>query len=240
MKKVAIFTEGQTELIFIRYLAGIEFGWDKISVRCISLARSDNSLAGLNCENPQADFLFQIIEVGNDEGVLSKIKELEKRLLKSGFEKIFGLRDIYSEAYLKRVGRKIVPDIINRFIESTMLIVQNMSSPDKVKFHFAIMEVEAWFLGICNIFEKINTKLTVQYIAEKLQFNLDEIDPQEKFVRPSEKVNQIFQLIGRKYDKSRGDVEIICREIDRNDIQAILESNRCQSFKGFYTDITSF
>jgi hypothetical protein len=239
MKRIAIFTEGQTELIFIRHLVGITFGWDKISVRCISLTRNKSTLAGLNYKNPHADVLFQIINVGNDERVLSEIKEREERLLKSGFEKILGLRDMYSDAYLKRAGKKVVPAVINHFIESTKHIIQKMSSPDKIVLHFAIMEVEAWFLAMWKVFERLYAMLTVQYIAKKLRFKLDQIDPQVQFVNPSREVEHIFELVGCKYEKTRGDVEVFCRKIEQSDIQAILASNRCQSFKGFYTDIIS-
>lgn len=239
MKRIAIFTEGQTELIFIRYLVGMELGWDKISVRCISLTRNKSTLAGLNYENPHADVLFQIIDVGNDELVLSAIKEREERLLKSGFNKILGLRDMYSENYRKRADRKIVPAIIKQFIEEAKSTIQKMSSPDKIFFHFAIMEVEAWFLAMWMVFGRLHTILTVQYIEQKLNFRLDQIDPQVQFVNPSREVEHIFELVGSKYEKTRGDVEVICRKIEQSDIQAILASNRCQSFKGFYTDIIS-
>ena len=240
MKRIAIFTEGQTELIFIRYLVGMELGWDKISVRCISLTRNKSTLAGLNYENPHADVLFQIIDVGNDQRVLSVIKEQEKHLLKSGFEKILGLRDMYSDAYLRRAGKKVVPAVINHFIESTKNIIQKMSSPDKIVLHFAIMEVEAWFLAMWKVFGRLYSMLTVQYIAKKLHFKLDQIDPQVQFVNPSREVEHIFELVGCKYEKTRGDVEVFCRKIEQSDIQAILASNRCQSFKGFHTDIILF
>lgn len=239
MRQVAIFTEGQTELIFIRYLVGMELGWDKISIRCISLTRNKSTLAGLEHKNPHADVLFQITDVGNDESVLTAIKEREESLLKSGFNKILGLRDMYSEKYLKRSGRNIVPDVISQFIENAKSTIQKMSSPDKIFFHFAIMEVEAWFLAMWKVFERLYTILTVDYIAEKLHFRLDKVDPQLLFVNPSREVEQIFELVGSKYGKTRGNVEVICRKIEQSDIQAILESKRCQSFKGFYTDIIS-
>jgi hypothetical protein len=239
MRQVAIFTEGQTELIFIRYLVGMELGWDKISIRCISLTRNKSTLAGLEHKNPHADVLFQITDVGNDESVLTAIKEREESLLKSGFNKILGLRDMYSEKYLKRSGRKIVPDVISQFIENAKSTIQKMSSPDKIFFHFAIMEVEAWFLAIWAVFRRLNTLLTVRYIEQKLSFRLDQIDPQIQFVNPSREVERILGLIGRKYDKTRGDVELICKQIEHSDIQTMLASGRCQSFKGFYTDIIS-
>ncbi len=239
MKRIAIFTEGQTELIFIRYLVGIELGWDKISIICISLGGNKSGIAGLNLENPNADVLFQIIDIGSDGPVLSAIKEREVELFKRGFEKIFGLRDMYSEKYLERAGRKIEPVVIEQFIMDAKSTIQKMSSPNKIFFHFAIMEIEAWFLAMWAVFGRINAILTVQYIEEKLNFRLDQIDPQVQFVNPAREVKHILGLIGRKYDKTRGDVEIICRKIDKGDVQAILASNRCQSFKGFYTDIIS-
>ena len=239
MKQVAIFTEGQTELIFIRYLVGLEIGWEKISIRCISLADNKSNLAGLSQENPNADILFQIINVGNDEGVLTAIKEREERLLKSGFNKILGLRDMYSKNYLKRADRKIVPNVISQFIENAKNTIQDMSSPGQIFFHFAIMEVEAWFLAMWVVFGRLNTTLTVQYIEQNLNYRLDQIDPQIQFTNPSREVKRILGLINRKYDKKRGDAEIICRKIEKSDIQAILDSNRCQSFKEFYANIIS-
>jgi hypothetical protein len=239
MRKVAIFTEGQTEQIFIRHLVGITFGWDKISIRCVKLVRNQHTLAGLSYDNPHADVLFQIMDVGNDELVLSAIKEREAHLFKSGFEKVFGLRDMYSENYRKRADRKIVPAVINKFIKNSKDTIRKMSSPDKIFFHFAIMEVEAWFLAMWKVFERLYAMLTVQYIAKKLHFKLDQIDPQVQFVNPSREVEQIFELVGSKYGKTRGDIEAICSRIEQSDIQAILASSRCQSFKGFYTDIIS-
>ena len=239
MKRIAIFTEGQTELILIRYLVGIEFGWDKISIRCISLGGNKSNLAGLNLENTHSDVLFQIIDVGSDEPVLSAIKEREVDLFKGGFEKIFGLRDMYSENYLERAGRRIVPAIINQFIGNAKSTIQEMSSPNKIFFHFAIMEVEAWFLAMWAVFRRIDAILTVQYIEEKLKFRLDQVDPQVQFVNPAREVERILGLIGRKYDKKRGAVELICKKIEHSDVQAMLASERCQSFKGFYSDIIS-
>ena len=239
MRKVTIFTEGQTELIFLCYLVGIEFGWDKIGIRCKSLGGNRSAIAGLNLENSHADILFQIIDVGSDGSVLSAIKEREVALFKAGFERIFGLRDMYSEDYLKRAGRNIVPAVINQFIGVAQGEIQKMSSPDKIFFHFAIMEVEAWFLAMCPVFGRIDAALTVQYIEEKLNFRIDQVDPQVEFVHPAQKVEHIFELIGSKYDKQRGSVELICGNIEHGDIQAVLASERCQSFKEFYADIMS-
>jgi hypothetical protein len=217
----------------------VSLGWDKVSFKCFKLYSDRTISIPFSHVNPRADVYFQIIDVGCDERVLSAIKERECFLFEKGFDRILGLRDLYSEIYLKHAGRSISTAAIKIFFEGAKQTIQQMSLPDKISLHFAIMEVEAWFLAMCNIFEKLDKKLTIKYIAEKLHFNLDEVDPQERFIKPSDEVNQIFQLIGHRYEKSISDVESICHRIEQNDIQAILESNRCQSFKAFYQDITS-
>jgi hypothetical protein len=217
MRKVAIFTEGQTEQIFIRHLVALEMGWDKISFKCLRLYRDRTMPAVFSHDSPHAEIYFQIMDVSGDERVLSVMKERERFLLEKGFEKIVGLRDMYSTNYCKRAGRRIDQDVMQKFIDSGQQIVREMSSPDKIALHFGIMETEAWFLGMCKSFEHVNDMLTVEYIKEKLGFNLHEVDPQVKFIQPSCEVDQIFQLVGRKYGKSRGDVEAICSGIKRRD-----------------------
>jgi hypothetical protein len=45
-----------------------------------------------------------------------------------------------------------------------------MSRPNKIHFHFAIMELEAWWLCMYTLLTKIDNRLTVELIAE--QFGL--------------------------------------------------------------------
>ncbi|HEG44016.1 MAG TPA: hypothetical protein ENH94_08210 [Phycisphaerales bacterium] len=177
------------------------------------------------------------MNVANDEKVLSAVKDREKDLVQNGYEKIIALRDMYSEAYLNRAGRMINNIITEEFINGAHETIQKMGNSDKIKMCFAIMEFEAWFLGMYNLFERLDPALTIAYIEEKLGFNLSVIDPQIEFFRPSDKVTDILRLGGRQYQKSEHDIESICSKIDIKDFSNAFEKGICMSFKDFYDEV---
>lgn len=101
----------------------------------------------------------------------------------------------------------------------------------------AIMELEAWFLAMYDIFSRINSRLSVDYIEKELGFNLADIDPQTEFFKPAEEVHRIFQLVGLRYQKSTHDVESICSRINTNDLCNAFKNRRCSSFRDFYQEM---
>jgi hypothetical protein len=187
--------------------------------------------------NEYAETHFMIVNVGNDEKVLSVVMDREKKLLGSGYEKIIALRDMYSKKYRDRAGNTINDTITMDFVAGFQKTIEKMSEPDKIKMCFAIMELEAWFLGMYNIFEQLDHTLTVDYIEKKLGFNLSVIDPQTIFFKPSDKVDDILKLVGKRYKKSRDDAESICSKMKMNDFSNAFENERCISFKEFYAVI---
>lgn len=236
MRKFAVFVEGLSEQIFIRYLVRLMIDNDKLSFDCFNLLRGGYQPARYSYPNKNAEVYFRIINVGGDEAVLTAIKEREKGLIQEGFEKIIGLRDMYSEKYLKR-SNKIDRDVIDRFLKGWHATIQEMSNPSKIKMHVSIMELEAWFLGIPNVFERFNSVLTIDNIIEKLDVDLKCVDPQEAFFHPSIIVDKIFRLIDRKYKKSEDDLNGICSRITRDDVLTIIESGKCKRFVNLYEEI---
>jgi len=168
MNKVAIFVEGQSELIFLRQFLPLLLGWDKISFRCFKLYSDNMGNVPFNHSNKDAKVEFLILNVSSDEKVLSAIKEREKRFIQQGYEKIIGLRDMYSENYRKRSPRKIDDTLTREFVKNAHKEIVKMSEPARIKIHFAIMELEAWFLGMYNIFERLHSALNINYIEDKL------------------------------------------------------------------------
>ena len=237
MSKVAIFVEGQSELIFLRRFLPLVLGWEKISFRCFKLYGDNVIDARFDYLNEHAEVHFFILNVSGDEKVLSAVKEREKRFIQQGYEKIIGLRDMYSEKYCKRSPRRIDENVTIAFIENTHKEIAKMSEPARIKMHFAIMELEAWFLGMYNIFERLNSALNINYIEENLEFNLSTIDPQTKFFKPADIVDNILELVGLRYKKSEHDVESICSKIDINDFSNAFENGRCISFKNFCDEV---
>ena len=234
MKKIAIFTEGRTEQIFLRYFLSIVFGWEKISFCCLRLYAEGVYPAHWDYTNKQAEVHFLIINACNDEKVLSAIKEREEGLIQKGYEKIIGLRDMYSNAYKKRTSSTINDAVTREFIDGPKEIIQMMSKPDKIKIYFAIMEIEAWFLGMYNLFKRLDSSLQIGYIKEELGFDISIINPQNDFFKPSDIVANVLQLVGRKYEKSESDVESICSIMNKDDFNNAFENGRCDSFKIFF------
>ena len=86
--------------------------------------------------------------MGNDERVLDVIEENEEALFNNGFSKIIGLRDMHSKAYRKKSKNVIDDEVTQQFIEAVTTVIASMNNPDKINFHFAIMELEAWWLSM--------------------------------------------------------------------------------------------
>lgn len=183
MRKIAIFVEGQSELIFVRNLLYHLLDSTKFSFECFKLHANSQQEVPYEYNNPHAEVHFQIISVGNDERVLDAIKERKDRLLNKGFTKIIGLRDMYSKAY-RNESKNINDKVTQQFIEAVTTAIAEMDNADKISFHFAIMELEAWWLSMYNLFTKINKLLTVRFIEEKLGYNLSQIDPEHFFIQP--------------------------------------------------------
>lgn len=169
---------------------------------------------------------------------MDAIAENENQLLTQGFKKIIGLRDMYSKAYRKKSKNVINHEVTRQFIEAISKMIAGMNNPDKINFHFAIMELEAWWLSMYNLFAKINDQLTVSFIENHLGYNLANIDPEQRFFHPSLEIDKIFQLVESSYKKHLSDVESITSNIDSQDISDATTHNRCSCFKKFCDDLT--
>lgn len=233
--KIAIFVEGQTELIFVReYLLKI-FDF-QISIDCYTLfADSRLHTTEYAFAAPEPLHYFQILNTGNDNAVLSRILRRERLLWNAGFDKIIGLRDMFSSAYLEEVTeRKIDQRVNNLFVETTQQTINREAiRPDDIHFSFAIMEVEAWILALDSCFQHIHELLDHDFIAEKLGHNLSVIDPETTFFHPANIIEEIYSLVGLKYKKSKGDIYTIMNGIQKEDFRYLYESDKCASFNSF-------
>jgi hypothetical protein len=115
---------------------------------------------------------FVIINVENDEKVLSEMHKNEAKILAKPNARILGLRDMYSKRYRDISHGTIDLAINKKFVEQYAESISKMSNPDRVSFHFAIMEVESWWLSMVTIFEKIDLSLTVEHIDSIIGVNL--------------------------------------------------------------------
>ena len=240
MIKVAIFTEGQTEQIFVRYLLFQVVDNAKLSFESIKLHGGTMFEVPYNYSCPDPEVHFMIINVEGDGQVLSAIMERETALFEKGFDRIIGLRDMYSSAYHDKSPGVINEEISQAFFDGAHKVISSMSKPNDILLYFAIMEIEAWFLGMYNLFQKINERLSVDYIENELSINIREVDPQMVFYKPSKTLKDIFELVGIRYRKSQDDCESICSRIEISDLDNAIEHERCQAFEDFYNVIKEY
>ncbi len=242
MIKTAIFVEGQTELIFTRELILKYFEWQNIWVECYNLF-NDRELneEEYSFKFPDANFYFQIINVGNDVKVLSSILRREKYLFSENqkFDKIIGLRDMYSKDYREIVkNSSISEEVNNKFISEHQKTISSKSvNPEKIIFHFAIMEIESWILGIKNLFSRLNNRLTYDAIEQHTGISLADNDPETTIFHPAALISEILQIVGDNYDKKKGEVNKFLGNITKEDFAELLKSNKCNTFNSFCKSI---
>lgn len=229
--KTAVFVEGQTELIFVRELLLKYFEYQNISIDCYTLF-TDSSFnpTEYSFPNSEAKYYFQVINVGNDQGVLTRMLRREKAIWNAGFTKIIGLRDMYSREYREAVGNRVIDLTINqKFIDGHRSQIKS----ENIFFSFAIMEVEAWLLGLRKSLERMDAQLTSEYILDKLGYDLSAIDPEVTFFHPAADLQKIYSLVGKDYDKSKSGINSLVSHIEKSDYEELLHSEKCSSFKEF-------
>jgi hypothetical protein len=234
--KVAIFVEGYSEAIFVREYLLRKYDY-LINIECYTLL-NDNDLkqAPFNYVCNDCNLFASIINIGNDKAVLYRIKQREKRMFESGFDKIIGLRDMYSQEY--RNDTAIIDiNVNNLFIESHNNEISKMSAPAKIHFCFAIMELESWFLGMPHLLLNIHNNLTIENIEEKLGYNLEDIDPENTFFHPAKNLNEIYKLGNLSYTKRQDEVNSFISHSKKNDFEHLNSDSKCNSFSLFFNEI---
>lgn len=227
MRKIAIFVEGQTELLFV-YDFLLKWHDYQVSIKCLSLFKKENNLPiWRDFDNTSAQFQVRLVSVGMDENVIVRILEEEKGLYDQGYELIIGLRDMYSEQYLKNVKNKPVDSTLTEKIrQATITTIQTRAKrPDAIKFCFAIMEIEAWWLGIPTLWTDLKDTI-------RKQFGDAFADPESVF-HPAVLIKNIRQSQQKDYKKHNTEVESIVRKISREDYAELHDSQRCPSFCEF-------
>ncbi|MGO4437285.1 hypothetical protein [Rhizobium sp. RAF56] len=200
MQKIAIFSEGQTEQLFvadiIRFLAAEKnfyitkeklLGGRRFPMITMAVDEAEGAID--NC-----DFYFLLVDCGTDGRVVSEISERYNGLVDSGFSTIIGMRDLapsFKREELDKLldnSKKYLPTgVVN-----TLLVV-------------AVMEVEAWFIAENTHFTRIDEKLTAKKILDEL--SIDVTADAHMLDRPSHELSKIYGLAEISYGKSKTEIE---------------------------------
>lgn len=202
MKKLAIFVEGQTEQIFVRKLLEEIAGKKNIRINIMEKdPKQIERIAMTNLTNNSIQYYVLIYNCCNDEALVGYISDQYSSLINDGYNKIIGLRDVYPKFTISQI------DELERRLNFSL------RGKDFAKVILAVMEIEAWFLSEWKHFEKISPILIPATIYEKLGFN-PQTDDMEERPHPAKDLNQVYQLVGRSYHKRRKQTETIVSNLD--------------------------
>lgn len=195
MKRMAFFVEGQTEQIFVNRLVRYMLGPKNTNIIQRKLRGGTNipkqeitrhaSLAR------QPDYEVLIVDCGADNRVKSEMLENLENLHDKKYKYLIGLRDLFplplSELQVLGRGLQFLPPRLKNRVQKFEVIV-------------AVREIETWFLAEKTHFQKIDKRLTPDFIKKKLGINIVELNPIES-VHPAADLDRIYKLVGLSYGK---------------------------------------
>lgn len=236
-RKITIFVEGDTELIFVRNFLNTWYNYDanSLGMECYKLQSNRPNPVPYFIGSRDSENFYQIIIVGNDN-IASKILSRAEELGKAGFSTIVGLRDMYCDTYHKHLthGRIVSSELNDKFKQIAQETIDNTLLPNKstIHIHFAIMEVEAWLLGIESLLTYLDSKLDMKTIKEQLGLDLSE-DPETTIYHPAYKLEQLFALADKQYGKHTDVTEKLLSKLMKTDYEQLYHSGKCYSFHEF-------
>lgn len=229
MNRLAIFCEGQTELLFVeklflRLANALSLHLDLIKKEGPSTGRKDawrrSTIIGTTPKH-----YVQIVDCGKDSSVVSDIRELHSSLVRQGFSVILGIRDLYPHPIAQL-------DAVREAMESVLPI-----EPPKAKVALAILEVEAWFIGEHTHFQVIDAKLTPAVVTGTLGQDPATCDL-TSIAQPASALNAIYQNAGKGYSKRWNQTLNIA---DCLDVQKMMDDcDRLPEFRTIVESVTAF
>lgn len=194
MKKLAVFVEGFTEVLFVEKFLIELAGKHNIIVEQrkirggTTVPKSVVTLTAMQQVTTQTYFVL-IVDCGSDAQVKTRILEEHENLTLDGYTKIIGLRDVRPDFNLhevpklrQRLGYKIKTSLV------------------PVEFILATMELEAWFLAEINHYQHIDNAITIERITKLLAFDIENDDVTTR-LNPSEDLSTVYSSVGKQYLK---------------------------------------
>ncbi len=175
---------------------------------------------------------YQIVNVNNDNYVISKMNKDIPGLLANGFDIILGLKDVYGDAYKRLLNNQRV---IDRTRIEHMYAVQVNSINNRnsdCRLHFAIMEYESWMLALIDNYVVYKGQ-DIANICQQIGVELTMCDPENDIYHPFPRVKEIFQACGEDYHKREDELLSFLSTLTTDDYEKLRHSGRCASFSKF-------
>lgn len=221
MKKLAIFVEGHTEMELTVSLLEAICGRNGVSVKV--LMQHQGSLQFMEMRGTdQAPTFALVANCACDGQVKTQIRDRYADLVRAGYSRIIGLRDVFPHA----------PSDIQKIEQMQMYGMPTQPIP--IDMHLAIMEVESWFLDELTHFQRINPSLTVQRITAA-GFDLVNRNG-SSWDHPAGTLDMIYKLEGHRYRKKISHIKRTIKSIDMDEFY-ITSRARSPSLSGFLLSI---
>jgi hypothetical protein len=216
MRRLAIFVEGYTELLFVDRIIREIADKNQIVIehRQIRGGGRDGRIQRTirTIKTPQAahdkSLYILIVDCGGDRLVAQRVREEQGPLTKKGYEKIIGMRDVYPEFTKEDIPR--LRRGLNYGVKTSLAPVQ---------FVLSVMEIEAWFLAEHNHFPLIDPAITVDAIRTLLGFN-PEVDDMSDRPEPTKDIIAAYGIGGKAYEK--GAAQSTTDKLDYDYVYAVL------------------
>lgn len=201
MKKLAVFVEGYTELLFVEQLILEIGGVHNVRVELQKIRggskvpRKMTTIKAAKTDTGERYYVL-IVDCGSDDQVKTRIIEEHDSLTHSGYSMIIGMRDVRPKYSLSDVSRLEIG--LRMYIKTNLI---------PVEFILAVMEVEAWFLAEINLFEKIDSSITIDKIKENLGFDPYNDDLSQR-PEPANDLDAVYRIGGKSYEKNNVSVTI--------------------------------
>jgi hypothetical protein len=130
--------------------------------------------------------------------------------LKESFLYIVGIRDVYPLLDLKLLKSKLHLGLPN-----------DPSLP--IEIFFAVREIEAWFLAEENHYSLIDRSLTILSVNSIVDFDITTTST-ESIDHPSLTLKQIYQSVGKDYNKKKWEVARTVYVLDYENLYLCIRS----------------
>lgn len=233
--KYAVYVEGQSELLFVADVLRKYSNYDPslCGLRCINLNADDFERMNHPVQGDESsNSFYQIVNVNNDNRVVSKLNKDIPGLLDQGYNVIIGLKDVFSDAYKLLTNDQ--PLIDRKQIEKLHGIQTTaIKAPagSDCRLHFAIMEYETWMLALIENFVTSNGK-DLAAICHQQGVDLTS-DYEQAIYHPYPLVRKIYQACGSDYHKHGGESFSFLSTLTVDDYERLRHSGRCVSFAKF-------
>ena len=239
--RIVVYVEGKTELVFVREFLckWYDYVGSRMGLKCMELRNTEAHDTDYSFGDQNAERHYTIVNVGGDQRALSKALSNAPEHRRRGYQRVLVLRDMYSDGYVNFSKKRVIDPVINeKFIQGAQMSIDKAEMTDFVFCSFAIMEIEAWILGMGWYLEKVDKKLNQMTLLEALEFDLDK-DPEVLEFHPAKRLKKIYNHVDLDYDKHEHQINSIMSHLDKQDFEFLLDMEKCSSFNAFVSLLTN-